>query len=853
MTLLSRILLLVCLALAPALAIQWYQRTEVQSAVERKTQEESLRILALVEGQLGSLIEGVRQTMTVLSETMAVRQQNGPACRDLLQRLSASFLPHEAIHVTDRNGVVWCSNVAEVVGMNQSERLHVQEALASKRFVVGSYITRRINQEPALPFALPYRTMDGGIGGVVVAVLEARVLAKIMTMEALPPGSLVTLADRNGRVLICAPALRPPGGLLEEHRLAVLNAADRGTIVVHDGDGVDRLVAFSPLKKGTSGLFLSVGLDRWAELAGARVAAYRGLALLAFDLVAALVLTTLAYRRFIHRPLASIHAAALHWRAGDYSPRPNGANCREFRDLFQTFAEMAAAVAGREKDQRARLAAEQAASQTKEILAIALEAADAGWWAWDIKNDVVTISRECARLQERGSPGEVTTLADWLANVHPEDRERVKAARRHMHRLEYRVLVPPNGIRWIYSIGRTTLDAHGQPERTMGISVDITQQKRLEAELVAAKHQADEANRHKTSFLAGASHDLRQPVQSLMLFTSVLAGRSHDPKDQIIIERIGGAIKSLKALLDGLLDISRLDAGNITPQLADIPLQPLLAQIATEYEMQACNRGLRFTVVPTSLWVRSDAALLDRVLRNLVENAIKYTKQGGILIGCRRRGETACLEVIDTGIGIPEDKLKQVFEEFHQLDNPEHDIAKGLGLGLAIVSRLSLLLDHRITVSSQIGHGTRFAVAVPRASASLAQAGAAENTEGILPACVVLIEDEEVVRDGLESQLRDWGVDVLSGADDRIIALHLGRRRPDLIIADYRLRGGLTGVQAVHRLTAAIGAPIPAVLLTGETDPHCLADIRASGLAVLHKPLQPADLRREMSRMAQAG
>jgi PAS domain S-box-containing protein len=862
MTLLVRILLLVGLALLPALVIQVYQQVELRSASARLTEGNALRTLALVEGGLDRTVEGVRQTLMILSETVVVRRRDEPGCRALLARVSASLITTEVIHVTGRDGMVWCSNDAALVGTGLGDRPYVQEAMATDGFVIGDYISRRANQHPALPFAVAYHTFDGAIGGTVIAILETAALAKVLTVGALPHGSLVTLADRNGRILLCDPPLRPPGQMIENQRAAVLDALDRGTIEVHDADGIDRLVAYSPLVTGAPRLFLSVGLDRRAMLAGTNATALTGLGLVALDLVVALMLAIFAYRRLIHRPLNSIHAAALRWRDGDYSARPVQPSCREFNDLFLTFTKMAEAVAGREEDHRARLEAERAANQAREMLAVAMEAAGAGWWAWDVEQDIVTMSEHGARLLGVNSPASGHTVEDWLATVHPEDRDSVRVRvydeltkQQKMFRLEFRVHGPPDAERWLASIGKTAFDGHGRAVGTVGIVLDITQQKQSEAELVAARRQAEEANRHKTSFLASASHDLRQPVQSLMLFSSALAGRTHDPKEQAIISRIDGAIKSLKALLDGLLDISRLEAGNVSPQIADLPLQPLFTQIATEYGMQARQRGLQLKVVPTAMWVRTDGALLDRVLRNLIENAIKYTRQGGILLGCRRHGDCVSIEVLDTGIGIPNAAMKLIFEEFHQIDNPERDTAKGLGLGLAIVRRLSQLVGYRVTVDSQLGRGTRFAVAVLRAPAAghaPPEAVSHEHRDS-LPGYVVLIEDEEAVREGLEHQLADWGVDVLAGPDDRAVAMQLGGRRPDLIIADYRLKGGVTGVQAIRRLADIVGTAVPSVLLTGETDPRQLDEIRASGLTILHKPLQPSDLRRELSRMARQG
>jgi signal transduction histidine kinase len=233
-----------------------------------------------------------------------------------------------------------------------------------------------------------------------------------------------------------------------------------------------------------------------------------------------------------------------------------------------------------------------------------------------------------------------------------------------------------------------------------------------EVALVEAKAEAERANIAKSQFLASASHDLRQPAQSLVVFMALLAERVPEQPGRTLIAAAQQSLDGLKLLLDGLLDVSRLDAGLVMPQPGPVPLRPLLARLQTEYGPRATEKGLRLRVVSCSLLVRSDPVLLERMLRNLIDNALRFTQTGGVLVGCRRQRGIARIEVLDTGIGIAQADQKTIFEELRQLNNPERNAAKGLGLGLSIVERTAQLLGHEVTIESRIGKGSRFAVCV---------------------------------------------------------------------------------------------------------------------------------------------
>ena len=235
------------------------------------------------------------------------------------------------------------------------------------------------------------------------------------------------------------------------------------------------------------------------------------------------------------------------------------------------------------------------------------------------------------------------------------------------------------------------------------------------AELHAAKSAAEQAHRAKSRFLAHASHDLQQPLQAIGMFTGMLERQPQSAKAAALLTDLKAAQRSMRDLLNAILDISKLESGAVTPRLADLPLSPLLDQLEAEFAGLAEDKGLRLRAVPTNAVVRSDPALLERIVRNLISNAIRYTETGGVLVGCRTRGDRLWIEVYDTGRGIAEPDRRRIFEEFVQLDRPDRDRSEGIGLGLAIVERLARLLEHPVTVRSVEGRGTVFAVGVPLA------------------------------------------------------------------------------------------------------------------------------------------
>jgi signal transduction histidine kinase len=381
------------------------------------------------------------------------------------------------------------------------------------------------------------------------------------------------------------------------------------------------------------------------------------------------------------------------------------------------------------------------------------------------------------------------------------------------------------------------------------------QNARLFAEIDNKSRQLELANTAKSRFLAMASHDLRQPLHAMTLFVAQLRTALEAGERAKTVERVGDTVREMTEMFNSLLEISKLDAGVLTPKIAEFPISRLLQKIETTFEHAAREKGLRLRIVRSDAWVRSDVMLLERILLNLVSNAMRYTLRGGVVVGCRRRDGMLRIEVCDSGPGIPEGDRQNIFGEFVQLPTSERDRHGGLGLGLAIVDRLRRLLNHGIELSSTVGRGSWFTILVPRVAAGTmpvetvrATDPAAFAVEGKL---VVIIDDVPVVLEGTGGLLRQWGYSVIAaGSEEAALAqLFVHDQRPDLIISDYHLASGRTGIEAAERIGAVFDASIPTILISGDTAPERLRDARDKGYILLHKPVDPMRLRAVMHQL----
>jgi signal transduction histidine kinase/ActR/RegA family two-component response regulator len=386
------------------------------------------------------------------------------------------------------------------------------------------------------------------------------------------------------------------------------------------------------------------------------------------------------------------------------------------------------------------------------------------------------------------------------------------------------------------------------------VTFALSEVERAEANLADKSRQLEIADRYKSHFLASASHDLRQPLHALNLFVAQLQTEKKPAERKRLASRIDAAVAAMNELFEALLDMTKLEAGILQANAAEFAMQRLLDRIETTFAALADKKGLSLRVVPCSAWVRSDPILLERILFNLVGNAVRYTARGGVVVGCRRRATQLRIDVCDTGAGIPEDQRQSIFTEFYQLTTPAADRRAGLGLGLGIVDRLGRLLGHPVQLESHLGRGSRFSVSVPLAAelrdtvplpVALQAADVARGKR------VMVIDDDVLVLDGMRGILQSWGCRVHTAASGAaaLASVADGGAPPDLIISDLRLADGETGIKVIERLREALGAPVPAFLISGDTAPERLREASAGGYHLLQKPVSPMTLRTTLNRV----
>ncbi|PSJ61756.1 ATP-binding response regulator [Kumtagia ephedrae] len=371
-------------------------------------------------------------------------------------------------------------------------------------------------------------------------------------------------------------------------------------------------------------------------------------------------------------------------------------------------------------------------------------------------------------------------------------------------------------------------------------------------DLYSAKEAAEQANLSKTRFLAAASHDVLQPLNAAHLSVSALAEVQTSEEGRRLVGQVERSLATIGNLLQTLLDISRLDAGVVRPDVTEVALEPLFASLKSDFQPLAEQKGLSFRFRAGNAVVRSDRTMLRRILQNIVSNAMRYTRSGGVLVGARRRGATIRIEVVDTGCGIAEDQQEAVFEEFHRgAGAVESDAAgAGLGLGLSIVRRMADTLGHRIAVSSVVGRGTVFRLDVPavsprRLGLHSATSPARPRGYGLFGTKVLLIEDDDAVSAAMVALLAHWQCAVRAAASsgEAIRALGDTDWLPDVIIADQHLADGDLGTETVAAVRAYLGRPVPALIVTGDPSPMLAKTTRAAAIELMRKPVKPAELR----------
>jgi len=466
-----------------------------------------------------------------------------------------------------------------------------------------------------------------------------------------------------------------------------------------------------------------------------------------------------------------------------------------------------------------------------------------GHYAWR-KRNVDSVLLTATGLASAG-----LGLRDWLVS-HGSDNNPV-------------FLIPYAGLMFIALVAWMLIDRFVRASReleTMNMRLEERVAEKSAALVIAleqmraARDAAELANRAKSAFLAASSHDLRQPIHALGLYVAALRQQALPPAPHEVVERMSRSVAALGSMFDALLDISRMDAGVVAAAPCAWAVDDLLHRLADEFAVTAADKGLRLAVRVDrragSLAACTDPLLFERVLRNLLANAIKYTERGGVLLSGRLRcgaaGAVWRFQVWDTGAGIPADEFERVFEAFYQVGYPQGHRGAGLGLGLSIVKRLTQLLALQLSMRSQVARGSCFTIDVPATTERPAPAAEAELATPLRGLSVAVVEDDPEVRDGMKTLLLHWGCSVSEGADaDEVLAQHRRQCAAPLqaIVADYQLRDRRTGVAEIARLRHAVGAVLPALIVTADSAPERLAQIQTTGLPWLTKPLPAARLR----------
>lgn len=377
-------------------------------------------------------------------------------------------------------------------------------------------------------------------------------------------------------------------------------------------------------------------------------------------------------------------------------------------------------------------------------------------------------------------------------------------------------------------------------------------------ELVAAKESAELANLSKTRFLAAASHDVLQPLNAAHLSVSALSEIQTTAEGRQLVGQVERALETMEDLLRTLLDISKLDAGVVRPEIADVALEPLFRSLASDFGPLAEKKGIELRFRPTELAVRTDRSMFRRILQNVISNGLRYTERGGVMVGARVRGGRVLVNVVDTGSGIPPEHHDAVYDEFHRgpnaADGDRAGLGAGLGLGLAIVRRLVNALGHEIAFTSRIGKGTVFRILAPasalRPSHEPAVSATAPRGYGLYGVKVLAIENDPAVREAMAVLLSRWNCDVkLASTRAEALACLDGDWRPDMIIADQHLDQGDLGSQTIRHARMKAGRAVPALIVTADPSDSLSAEARRSGIELMHKPVKPAELRALMAHL----
>ena len=473
-------------------------------------------------------------------------------------------------------------------------------------------------------------------------------------------------------------------------------------------------------------------------------------------------------------------------------------------------------------------------------------------FSWWVREGTTQRSENAAQMMGH-DPNQPFPADAFMQRIHPDDQERFKAYLQDVspenpsYVVTFRYMRPDGREVWFEETAQAEFDAAGRVVKMTGLTRDVTERKRAEAELAASRKAAETADRAKSAFLAAASHDLRQPLQSLTLLTNALKPHLQTAGGHLLLGRIARSLDVMKDVLDSLLDINRLETGVLNPAKSNFSLLDLLESLEDEFYAPITERGLEWRLVRSRLAVHSDRRMLELMLRNLLSNALRYTERGKIMLGCRRRGDNVRIEVWDSGIGIAEVHIGRIFDEHYQVEDRTH--LGSFGLGLAIVQRLGNLLGHRVEVRSRPGEGSCFSIEIPLApeGASLHSDAAAVPQPPVKAAfhgTILVVEDDSFVRSGIELLLAAEGLNVVGTANghEALELVTTKRVRPELVLSDFNLPGRMNGVETIQAVRKALAENIPAIVLTGDIRSEVLDAIAMHDVRIATKPVNADQL-----------
>ena len=720
MSLSTRFILLLLIAVLPAVSVEFYNDWRLR----RDRGEELRRVAAehadMLSGELQRIATGMELLLVAAGNAPEALREDG-TCNAYMDRLQRSFEFLSNIGVSGPDGAVRCLNgPSERGSVTNADRRHFLRAVETGRFATGDLFVSRLTGNTVFGFAHPVKDAETGkVTAVLFASLKLSWLTEQFKRKTLQDGTLVVVADTNGRILFNLPGPDRTGEMLPAdwnllRKAAAPGLAEKGPEPFFGTR--DQIVAYIPDSSPPEGLTILVGLDRDRALREINAASVRSKAVALGALMVGLLLTLLLVKLLIRRPLEAILAVVREVDGGNLE----------------------------------------------------------------------------ARTGVRPGRSEVDRIAAAIDRLLDE-------------------------------IGRRIREKQG-----------------VEDQLRAARDEAVRISAAKTDFLASASHDLRQPLHTLALMAQVLS-RPHPPGQQARSAQIvSRAVSHLGSMVETLVDVAQLDSGRVAPRMQPVHLVQVLSTIHNEFAAVAAEKDVQFTLMRSDDWVLSDPTLLSRVVRNLVSNALKFTPTGGhVTVRCSHGPHGLVLAIEDTGVGIPPDKQREIFEEFRQLGNPERDRRKGIGLGLAIVDKLARMLGHPVAVDSTAGAGATFTVTMQRCSPGVEEAAPAREPSLRPDARVLVVEDDVGVADATAALLSGWGAAVTVAGDvpDAIALLQTGTF--DAVLCDFRLPSG-SGVEVLQFARDRASGTL-CILITGDAPWNIESIAGLEGFPVLRKPVAPVD------------